>query len=73
MHHAPLPCVVCLTLHRFTKIAEGFKQKSVRFTPNTPLNYTLSHLAHRNSALHHLFASLLATMFAFLLMLTFII
>ena len=25
MHHAPLPCVVCLTLHRFTKIAERFQ------------------------------------------------
>ena len=63
MHH-----VVCVTLHRFTKIADGFKQKSVRFTPNTPLNYTISYLAHRNSTLHHLFVSILATMFAFLLM-----
>ena len=39
MHHAPLPRAVCVTLHRFTKIAEGFKQKSVRSTPNTPLSY----------------------------------
>ena len=49
MHHAPQPRVVCLTLHRFTKIAEGFKQKSERFTPY----YTLSHLAHRNMNLRY--------------------